>query len=83
MKKNCHNCIHGHPDCDYDELSQEPMEYFVCDKRDIDEVKGLEENLCRPKYLEAAKRCCELPDKTKPLNTTLNDGDLICGDSLF
>lgn len=56
MKKNCHNCKHGEWDSDGDEYSS--WQYFACDKREDDGYNNLENNLCRPEYLEKAKVCC-------------------------
>lgn len=61
MKKNCHNCKHGHWDSsDADGYSHNM--YFVCEKRDAGDDIKLENNLNRPEYLENAKVCCDLKE---------------------
>ncbi len=57
MKKNCHNCKHGH--WDSEDFSRF---YFVCEKRDDGDNIELETNLARPVYLEKSKICCDLKD---------------------
>lgn len=58
-KKNCYSCKHLAEDFDCDSDGHNVVNFFVCLKRDSDDIK-LEQNLERKEYREKAKRCCEI-----------------------